>query len=128
MNPGKWCNFQYRNHIKFHVLRMQLGAWVMCSAVAFINTTSSLPLVPLRRGEGRKCRPMKRRPEDALWLSERIRSPLPAWMELAMYGLQTSPVDMRVVLRRADVCVPQKFLDGAQVGATGEQVRREAMT
>src|SRR5215207_6753557 len=37
------------------------------------------------------------------------------------------PVDVRVDLRRCDVCVPQHLLNGAQVGATFEEMCGERM-
>ena len=36
--------------------------------------------------------------------------------------------DMRVALRGTDPCVPEQFLDGSEISALLEQMRRERMT
>jgi hypothetical protein len=49
-------------------------------------------------------------------------------MKLSMDGFQPLLIDVRVNLRRGNICVPEHFLDDAQVGAVSEQMRREAVT
>src|SRR5262249_47249155 len=49
-----------------------------------------------------------------------------AGVELTMNGLEPVAVHVRVVLRGADVGVPQEFLHGAQVGPAGQEVGGEA--
>ena len=44
-----------------------------------------------------------------------------------MDGFQPLLIDVRVNLRRGNICVPQHFLDDAQVSAVSEQVRRETV-
>ena len=48
-------------------------------------------------------------------------------MKLSMDGFQPLLIDVRVNLRRGNICVPQHFLDDAQVSAVAEQVRRETV-
>jgi hypothetical protein len=48
-------------------------------------------------------------------------------MVLAMFVLKISAVNMRVYLGRRDVSVSQHFLHGNQIGASLEQMRREAV-
>lgn len=49
-------------------------------------------------------------------------------MKLPVDIPQPVPGDMRVNLRRADIRVPQQFLDHPQIRAVLQQMRREAMT
>jgi hypothetical protein len=46
-------------------------------------------------------------------------------MELFVDLPQVFAIDMRVDLRRRDICVTQHLLHGTQVGAALEEVRRE---
>src|SRR5947207_14733322 len=48
-------------------------------------------------------------------------------MKAAVNGPQALAVDVGVMLRGADAGMAQEFLHRAQVGAAGEQVRRETM-
>ena len=48
-------------------------------------------------------------------------------VELFVHLLQSTLVHVRVDLRGRDVGMPQKLLNLAQVGATGQQMRREAV-
>ena len=53
---------------------------------------------------------------------------LSAWMEITDDLLESAAIHVRIDLRRLDVGVSQHFLDHAQVGAAGEQMRRKGMT
>ena len=44
-----------------------------------------------------------------------------------MDGFQPLLIDVRVNLRRGNICVPEHFLDDAQVSAVSEQMRRETV-
>jgi hypothetical protein len=48
-------------------------------------------------------------------------------MKLSMDGFQPLLIDVRVNLRRGNICVPEHFLDDAQVSAVSEQMRRETV-
>src|SRR5947207_14521424 len=48
-------------------------------------------------------------------------------MRFAIHVEQLRGVDVRVALRRADARVAEKLLNGAQIGAALQQVRRERM-
>ena len=48
-------------------------------------------------------------------------------MKLSMDGYQPLLIDVRVNLRRGNICVSENFLDNAQVGAISEQMRRETV-
>ena len=48
-------------------------------------------------------------------------------MKLPMDLPQPIPRHVRVNLRRADIRVPEQFLDHSQIGAVLEQVRRETV-
>jgi len=48
-------------------------------------------------------------------------------MKLSMDGFQPLLIDVRVNLRRGNICMSEHFLDNAQVGAISEQMRRETV-
>src|SRR5256885_1826578 len=52
---------------------------------------------------------------------------LASWMILLVHLPKVLAVHMRVDLRRRNVGMPEHFLDGAQIGAAFEQMRRERM-
>ena len=49
-------------------------------------------------------------------------------MALLMHGFEPGCVHVRIDLRRADVGVAEQFLHDAQVRATRQQMRREAVS
>ncbi len=58
---------------------------------------------------------------------ERLKQ-LSAGVALGVDGLQAAVFDVGVDLRRADAGVAEEFLQGADFGAAGQHVRREAVT
>ena len=49
------------------------------------------------------------------------------WMRSFVHGHQSTDVEMRVALSRAEARVAKQFLNGAQIGARLKQMRRESV-